>query len=34
MNSANIATLELAATALEALPDELVFLGGATVELL
>lgn len=33
MNSANMEMLELAATALEELPDEFVFVGGATVEL-
>lgn len=33
MNTANVAMLELAAAALRELPDELVFVGGATVEL-
>lgn len=33
MNSVNVEMLELAATALAQLPDEVVFLGGATVEL-
>lgn len=33
MNSVNIEMLEVAATALAVLPDEVVFLGGATIEL-